>query len=218
MKAAQGNVKSSTQKFTEIRDIVDTIVLLEGGRAALIIEVQAANFALLSKQEQDAKIYAYAALLNSLSFSIQILIRNKRIDISSYIKLLEVEMQRAGNPTLATYIELYRNFVRELVKVNTVLDKQFYIVIPYSYLERGAGAAASSIKGPHNDELSSARQILHTKAEAMHAQIARIGLRGKTLGKEELVRLFYDIYNQELPADQIEIDVASPVVKSKPFV
>ena len=71
-KTAQ-KVRSTTQKFTEIEDIIDNIVLLSSGNACLIIEVKATNFALLSKEEQDAKVFAYAALLNSLSFPIQIL-------------------------------------------------------------------------------------------------------------------------------------------------
>src|SRR6266550_3126397 len=79
--AAQ-KIHATTQKFTEIVDFIDNIVVLEGGAACMIIEITASNFALLSRREQDTRIFAYASLLNSLSFPIQILIRNKRIDIS----------------------------------------------------------------------------------------------------------------------------------------
>src|ERR1035437_3399966 len=83
----------STQKFIDITDIADDIVILGGGNACLVIEVSATNFALLSPDEQDAKIYAYASLLNSLSFPIQIVIRSKKIDISNYLKLLDTEKE-----------------------------------------------------------------------------------------------------------------------------
>ena len=70
--AAQ-KIHSTTQKFTEIVDFADDIVLLEGGNACMIIEITASNFALLSKREQDSRIVSYAGMLNSLSFPIQIL-------------------------------------------------------------------------------------------------------------------------------------------------
>ena len=117
--------KATTQKFTEIENIEENIVILSGKNACLIIEVNATNFALLSKEEQDTKIFSYASLLNSLSFPVQIFIRSKKLDISSYLKLLEAQSGQTQNQLLSTQIKLYGDFVRELVKVNTVLDKKF---------------------------------------------------------------------------------------------
>src|SRR5665647_506424 len=97
-------INATTQKFTEIQDVVDDIVILTGGNACLVIEVTATNFALLSAGEQDSKIYSYAALLNSLSFPIQILIRSKKLDITSYLKLLDVEAKKTQNLMLAEQI------------------------------------------------------------------------------------------------------------------
>ncbi|MBI4096297.1 MAG: hypothetical protein HY425_01125 [Candidatus Levybacteria bacterium] len=176
-KSAQKN-KSTTQKFIEIRDISDNIVFLANGNACLIIEIQAINFPLLSKEEQNTKALSYATLLNSLSFPIQIFIRSKKIDISSYLKLLDEEINKNQNQLLKSHIKLYRDFVAELVKMNTVLDKKFYIAIPYSGLEGG-----------------SAKAKLFSKAEGLHSQLKRMSLTSKTLDKENLVKLFYEIYN-----------------------
>ena len=141
-------IQSSTQKFTEIIDFVDSVVIFEGGTAAMVIEITASNFALLSKVEQDSRIFSYAALLNSLSFPIQIIIRNKRMDITSYLKELE-EIEKTGKvQQLKNYIRLYRAFIHDIVTVNVVLNKAFYIVIPYSSLEGGvAGVTQSAQKG-----------------------------------------------------------------------
>src|SRR5688572_6612812 len=125
MKSAQ-SIHATTQKFTEIADITDHAVILDGGNACLIIEVTGSNFALLSQKEQESKIVSYASLLNSLTFPIQILIRNKRVDITSYLKELENHEQNTKNDLLATHIKLYRNFVHEMIRVNVVLSKQFY--------------------------------------------------------------------------------------------
>src|SRR5438093_559612 len=117
------NHAGSTQKFIEIRDINDDVVLMYNGTACLVVEAQATNFSLLSVEEQATKIASYAALLNSLSFPIQILIRNKRVDISAYLTNLETQANQSQNEKLRTQIQLYREFIQEIVKVNSVLDK-----------------------------------------------------------------------------------------------
>ena len=218
MKSSARKINATTQKFTEIQDILDDIVILNGGNACLVIEVTATNFALLSAQEQDSKIYSYASLLNSLSFPIQILIRSKKLDISAYIKLLDVEAKKTQNPMLAEQIRLYKDFVQELVKVNTVLDKKFYIVIPFSYLEKGVGTAASNVvnkKGAVDSAFAqNARTALHSKAEGLHSQLSRLNLRAKTLDKEELIKLFYEIYNDNsIETGQATDTISLPIVK-----
>lgn len=186
--------KTSTQAFTEISDIVDNVVILAGGNACSIIEVSATNFTLQSSDEQWAKISSYASLLNSLSFPIQILIRSKRVDISNYLKSLDLEASKNTNKRLADQIVRYRNFVAELIKQNTVLDKKFYIVLSYSYLEKGAIGAASS-KAGKDEFLTSAKLLLKSKLESLISEIGRIGLKVRTLERNELIALFYDVYN-----------------------
>ncbi|MBI4089317.1 MAG: hypothetical protein HY424_01260 [Candidatus Levybacteria bacterium] len=206
MKSAQ-KIQATTQKFIEISDIVDNIVLLSNGTACLIIEVQATNFSLLSKEEQDVKIISYSSLLNSLSFPIQILIRSKKIDISSYLKLLDGEISKSQNQLLRNQIKLYREFVQELVKVNTVLDKKFYIVIQYSGLESGI-----SIRG--DNFFTSAKSRLSSKAESLHTQLQRMDLSAKTLMREDLVKLFHEIYNGDFePINQALQGIKFPVLR-----
>src|ERR1700683_5193426 len=141
--AAQ-KIHATTQKFTEIVDFADDIVILDGANACMIIEITASNFALLSKREQDSRIFSYAGMLNSLSFPIQILIRNRRMDISSYIHELDDMVNTTKNQQLAAYIEYYSAFVKEMVTVNVVLNKSFYIIVPFSSLEMGVTGATQT--------------------------------------------------------------------------
>lgn len=197
MKKSAQKSRATTQKFIEIQDITDNVVLLSNGSACLVIEVQATNFALLSKEEQDSRVLSYSSLLNSLSFPIQIYIRSKKIDISSYLRLLDDEVAKSQNQLLKNQIKLYKDFVAELVKVNTVLDKKFYIVISYSGLEGGVATSNLSSKG-----------------ESLHAQLRRMNLPAKTLGKPDLVKLFHEIYNGDF--EQINEAVQNtefPIVK-----
>lgn len=210
-------IHSSTQKFTEVADIIGNAVYFENGNASLLIEVTASNFALLSQKEQDAKIYSYASLLNSLSFPIQIIIRNRRMDITSYIKTLEEQETQTKNPLLAEHIKLYKNFVHEMIKVNVVLNKTFYIVISYNSLEAGVTGAKQAIdkKGNINkDFASSAKKSLDSKAESILSQLRKLALVARILEKEELIKLFYEIYNENsIDPSQAAGDIKSIAVK-----
>lgn len=183
-------MKATTQKFIEIQGVYDDVLVLSGKRACLILEIKAANFSLMNKEEQDEKIASYSALLNSLSFPIQIVIRSKKLDISSYLSLLQTKENETANLSLKERIKEYRAFIADLVKVNTVLDKKFYIAIPFSFLEK-----------PGADFITSAKASLHSKAESLKSQLSRLNLPSKTLKQDELVKLFYELYNEDKEGD-----------------
>ncbi|HWY79717.1 MAG TPA: hypothetical protein VNW29_05145 [Candidatus Sulfotelmatobacter sp.] len=201
--AAQ-KIHATTQKFTEIVDFADDIVILEGGNACMIIEITASNFALLSKREQDSRIFSYAGMLNSLSFPIQILIRNRRMDISSYIHELEEIITSTKNEQLAVYIEYYAAFVKEMVTVNVVLNKSFFIIVPFSSLEMGiTGATQTQQKKQTQKETftEAARKVLTNKANSLLGQLQKFATSARILEKEDLIKLFYEIYNEDTEVD-----------------
>lgn len=187
---------ATTQNFTEIKDIREDVVIFDGNNASLIIEVSASNFALLSIEEQDARVGAYASFLNSLGFPIQILVNNRRVDISSYITLLKTEIEKITNITVATYMQGYTEFVQELVKENIVLDKRFYIIVSYSALEAGAVTTVKNTgRDGGEDFFPNAKASLHTKADSIRNQLGRVNLSSRIVEREELVNLFYQMYN-----------------------
>lgn len=215
--AAAQKIHASTQKFTELVDFIDNVVVLEGGSACMIIEITASNFALLSKREQDTRIFAYAALLNSLSFPIQILIRNKRMDITNYLKELDEIIKNTKNSRLAEYITYYRSFVHEMVTVNVVLNKAFYMVIPFSALEGGVGGVAQGLqKGQSQVEATAAnaKKALQTKADSMLGQLQKFATSARILEREDLIKLFYDLYNegQGIEVEQVEPGINANIV------
>jgi hypothetical protein len=131
-------IKGTTQDFIEIEDVMDDIVLIRGNAAATIIEVGAVNFYLLSSEEQNSIIYAYSNLLNSLSFPVQIVILSKKMDISNYLEYLKVKTQQQKNPALAKHLQDYQEFIKTVIKKNSVLEKRFFFVIPFNPMEMGA--------------------------------------------------------------------------------
>lgn len=199
-------IRSSTQLFTEIETIDHDIVMYTDGSCSMVMSATAVNFGLLSEKEQDAMIYAYAGLLNSLSFPIEILIRTQHKDVTAYLSMLEDQEKKQKNPKMAAAIHGYRLFVGATVKEKNVLDKKFYLVIPFSYLELGMGAnvllGGSKKRGlpyPKSYIFERAITVLTPKGDHMIRLLNRIGLRAKQLTNDQLVRLFYEIYNQGAP-------------------
>jgi len=205
MDSAQIPIRASTQEYLPIEDIKNNLVVLKDGSCALVLSVSSVNFDLLSEREQEAIIYAYGALLNSLTFSIQIMIRSQRKDISSYLEILEKqEIKKTGSPLMVKLINSYRKFVADMVKKNNVLDKKFYVVIPFSALELGVAQTLTSIfrrnQGlpfPEDYILAKAQTALAPKKDHLIRLFARIGLVAKQLENKELIRLYYLIYNSE---------------------
>ncbi|MCL5090964.1 MAG: hypothetical protein M1514_03070 [Patescibacteria group bacterium] len=205
MDSAQIPIRATTQEHLPIEDILDNLVVLKDGSCALILAVSSVNFDLLSEKEQEAIIYAYASLLNSLTFPIQVVIRSQRKDISAYLNLLEKqESVKANNPLLSNMIKGYRKFVGEMVKKNNVLDKKFYVVIPFSALELGVAPTLTSIfkktqSLPFTKDyiLPKAKDSLFPKRDHLIKLFARIGLVARQMQTEELIKLFYNIYNSE---------------------
>jgi hypothetical protein len=198
-------IRASTQEHLDIEDIQEGIVILKDGSCCLAILTTAINFGLLSEKEQEATIYAYAGLLNSLTFSIQIVIRSQRKDISAYLRLLQQAEEKEGKKEIKTQIQQYRQFIQETIAKNNVLDKKFYLVIPMSSLELGAKQVLTSTfakkKGLPFDKsyiLQRAKTNLYPRRDHLLRQLNRSGLKGRQLKTRELVQLFFNVKGQQL--------------------
>jgi len=198
------NIKASTQEHLDIYAIKDHLVFLKDGSAALVLKTTAINFNLLSEEEQDATIYAYAGLLNSLSFPIQILVRSQRKNISDYLGLIDTRIQSTPSQKIKEQLLAYRQFVKSLVKENRVLEKKFYVIIPFSAIELGISKSTFNpfAKAPQKPPFDlvyieeKASTTLYPRRDHLIRQFARLGLKASQLTTSELVTFFYSIYNQ----------------------
>lgn len=204
-------LESTTQDHLPISDITDDIVLYKDGGAALVMESSSLNFGLLSEKEQGAVVAAYAALINSLSFSIQIMIRTQRKDISAYIKYFDEKSSKITNPKLAAITDDYRHYITESIKKKTVLGKRFFIIIPFNQLELGVTKSAMTVlkRGPlpfpKDYVVKKAKVTLYPKRDHLIRQAGRLGLKLKPLNTSELIDLYYAINNPEPPAVKKDI-------------
>lgn len=216
-------IRASTQDHLDIEDIKDNLVILKDGSCCLVLRTSAVNFSLLSESEQDALIYAYAGLLNSLTFPIQIIIRSQRKNISSYLTLLAAQETKLKNPKLKTQLQKYRQFIQKTVQENEVLDKKFYIVIPFSSLELGITSTLTSLTKkktglPFSKEhiIQRAQANLAPKRDHLLGQLARLGLKVKQLTTPELIKLFYHYYNPQAGSAEFadSSDYQAPLVQA----
>lgn len=209
---------STTQQHLLISDIKENILILKNGGGALVLQVSAVNFGLLSDREQLGIISSFAQMLNSLSFPIQIVIRSERLNINSYLKLLDKGQKAQTNPLLSKLIASYRQFIQTTIKENEVLDKKFYLVIPLFALELGLIASKQVLQ-------QKIKTILLPRRDQIIRQINRVGLRANQLTNQELIELFYDIYNGALEEklnvekeenQPIEVSLKKPETANRP--
>jgi hypothetical protein len=198
----------STQDHLEVKDILDDLVITKSGSVALVIQTNAINFDLLAEYEQDNKIYAFAGLLNSLNFHIQILIRTRRIDISNYVNYLKGQKQTGMSEGLKRMMKIYTQFIQNLIVQNNVLDKNFFIVIPYNPAASLPSTGLFSSKKSQEEQekqkqmkqeqlLEKAKIFLYPKRDHIIKQLGRMGLIGHQLTNQELITEFYTTYNPD---------------------
>jgi len=199
--------RSTTQRYLDIHDITNDFVIMRDGGVSVILQVNAINFGLLSEPEQDAIIYAYAALINSLSFPIQIVIKSQPKDVTRYLEYIDQQQNQANSELRRRQITQYRQFVANLITEQNVLDKTFFTVLPLTALEVGLPGSINPFSSmtDQNKEiqfdkyyvLEKAKNILIPRRDHMISQFARLGLQARQLNTKELIHLFYVAYNAE---------------------
>lgn len=194
---------NTTQQHLIIEDIKDDIVLLKDGGAALVLQTSAVNFGLLSEREQMAIIFSFGQMLNSLSFAIQITIHSARLDITSYLNLLDKASLVQTNPLLSKMIGSYKNFVQSVIKEKQVLDKKFYVVISLSSIELGIGA------GNREERFKKIKAMLIPRKDQITKQLSRVGLKANQLTSFQLTKVFYEIYNSTSGNQEESLQIAA---------
>jgi hypothetical protein len=210
-------LKVASQELVPVIHVEDSIAIYKNGGAAIVMESTSLNFGLLSEREQDAVIASYAGLLNSLSFPIQITVSSQKKDISNYMKYLDAAKAKLKNDKLALIMDDYKMFIDEAVKKKNVLSKKFFITIPFFPYELGLGKSfglsmfsptqkkdVALIPYPKAYVVRKAKISLYPKRDHLMRQAGRLAIRLKQLDDLELIKLFYNVYNPEVPVKTAE--------------
>ena len=199
--------ESATQGFLEVQDIREGILLLKNNTIRGILMVSSINFALKSEEEQTAIIYAFQNFLNSLDFSIQISIQSRELDIRPYLALLEERYKGELSDLMKIQIKEYIAFIKAFVEQSSIMTKTFFIVIPFAQTLitpssnnivsnlLGKKQAPSAQAGGQNDTFIENRTQIEQRIGVVQSGLIRCGLKSVELGTDEIVELFYKIFN-----------------------
>lgn len=201
MPKAKQEQLASTQDHLDIEKISDNLVVLKDGTVSIILQTSSVNFDLLSEPEQDAKIKAFGQLLNSLNHSFQIMIRTKKINIRGYLDYIQSFQNKQLSAGLKRQIAIYTQFVQNLITKNEVLDKKFYIIIPYRAIVVTKTDPMKQMFGKEEKIINvdrimeQAKAYLYPKRDHVMKQLLRIGLQSHQLTSRELTEMFFEMYN-----------------------
>ena len=204
----------TTQEFVPIQEIRDGIVILKDGSMRSIILASSLNFALKSSDEQNAIILQFQNFLNSLDFSVQIFVQSKRLDIRPYIALLEERYKEQLTELMKIQTREYIEFIRTFVDNSNIMTKAFFLVIPYMppILTASKNPLNSLInkngnsKILENEKFEEYRSQLEQRVGVVEQGLVRCGIRVAELGTEEVVELYYKIFNPGETEKPIQIN------------
>ncbi len=194
----------SNQEIVDIKDIRGNAVILKNGSLRRVLMVSGINFELKSEEEQSIIIYAYQNFLNTLDFSIQIVIRSRKMNIENYLIKLEERRSSEQNELLKNQISEYSEFISSFIETNAVMAKNFFAIVPYDPITiPGGGKKLLDIFGfGGKNKNSSIEENFEQKMTQLNQRtdqvingLTQIGLRVVALAEEELMELFYNLYN-----------------------
>ncbi|MBI4276573.1 hypothetical protein HY629_01905 [Candidatus Uhrbacteria bacterium] len=222
-KKLAGQKPPPTQRFLDISEIRDGIVVLKDGTLRAVLLVSSVNFALKSEDEQNALVGAYSTFLNSFEFPLQIVIQSRKLNIDQYLEKLQQIERGQTNELLAMQTAEYRQYVSELVSLGDIMSKRFYIVVPYDPAGdrqkaffarlRDLFSPASVVK-LSQERFLDRKQRLMQRVDLIMSGLGGMGLNAVLLDTPTLIELYYTVYNPDTAETQKLSDVGKMNVET----
>src|SRR3989338_2167317 len=197
----------ATQRYLRFAEIRDNYIVLPDGSLRAVLKVSSVNFDLKSEEEQNGLIFSYQQFLNSLEFPIQIVVKSKKLDIDTYLERLTKVAEDHEEGLLKDQTYEYIEYVRKLVELADIMQKDFYVVVPYdtTHLQKmnpleklfnilAPGDTMAAYKR-RLDEFESLRHGIKQRINTTASSLQRCGLSVDQLNTAELIKLLYETYN-----------------------
>lgn len=210
------NSSASTQQYLDILEIKDDTVVMRDGTLRAVLAVSSINFALKSEDEQNAIISSYVSFLNNISTPIQIVVQSRDLNIDNYIEYLKNKEKEQTNRLLKIQTGEYIEYIKELVSMGKIMNKKFFVVIPYSPFSdkhKGFFSQLSEIFKPATVlKLKEAKFLkykdnLSRRVDSIFSALLSLGVDVKQLNTQELIELYYNSYNPETSKNQPLVDI-----------
>jgi type IV secretory pathway VirB4 component len=205
----------ATQQFVPIERVRDGIVVLKNGELRAVLITSSLNLSLKSEDEQQAILLQFQNLLNSLDFPVEFFVQSRRLNIKPYLDLLQARSGEVKEDLLKIQIHEYIGFISKFAEESNIMTKHFFIVVPYMPAIANAGTQANKLlsfglggasAGEGQGSFEASRIQLEQRVATVMQGLSRFGLRAQKLGTEEVVELFYKLFNpgeQDRPAPQL---------------
>ncbi|HBO99856.1 MAG: hypothetical protein UU48_C0005G0034 [Candidatus Uhrbacteria bacterium GW2011_GWF2_41_16] len=197
----------ATQRYLDIAEIRDDVVILKDGTLRAVLLAASINFALKSVDEQEAIVQAYTAFLNGLEYPIQIVIQSRKMNIDPYLEELGEQEKKTENELLRVQIADYRTFVQELVQLGEIMQKKFYVIVPFdpgtdkrkNFWTRFSGAVSPALGIRLKEtQFRERREELLKRVENIRSQLNSMSVTGVLLDTQSLIELYYTCYNPDV--------------------
>jgi type IV secretory pathway VirB4 component len=198
----------ATQQFVPIKEVRDGIIILKDGSLRAMLMASSINLALKSQNEQEAVIGQFQNFLNSLEFTAQFFVQSRDLDIRPYIALLEERYAATLDDLMKIQIREYISFIKDFTERANIMTKNFFIVVPYdpALISRGTGGVTGALGNLISNSNSSGTVLTDEQFEQYRTQLeqrmavveqglVRTGVRVAALGTEEMIELFYKLFN-----------------------
>lgn len=195
----------ATQEFVPIKEVRDGVIVLKDGGLRAIILANSVNLSLKSDDEQKATIIQFQSFLNTLDFTVQISVQSRRLDIRPYLLLLEDRMKVQSEPLLKLQTKEYIEFIRNFTESVSIMTKSFFVVIPYTHtiLKSDNGILKrlfsrknqAETKLANQEDFEEKRSQLEERVSVIQQGLSRCGIKSAQLGTEEIVEVFYKVFN-----------------------
>jgi type IV secretory pathway VirB4 component len=203
-----------TQQFVPVKEIRNGIIVLKDGSYRGVLACSAINFGLKSADEQHAITIGFQNFLNTLDFSIQILISSRKMDLRPYLALLDTKAPEQKSELMRIQLREYIEFIRSFAEQTNIMTKSFYVVVSYS----PHVSAASAVSFFRNDSTATMQAVKEISFEEDRAQLEQrlslvvgglsgTGVRAVPLGTEETIELLYRSFNPGELENPIRLDV-----------
>ena len=215
-KLVKNKINISTQQYLDIAEIKEGVVIMNDGTLRTVIMVSSINFALKSEDEQNAIISAYVSFLNNINFPLQIVIQSRELNIEEYINNLKQKEKEQTNELLKIQTVEYTQYIQELISLSKIMNKRFYVVVPYNPLSDKQKSFFSrcfeALKPVVLIKVKEGRFLRHRvelnrRVENVITGLASMGVNSAPLDTQSLIELFYNTYNPETSVNQKLVDI-----------
>jgi len=186
----------TTQQFLEIEEIKQGLVILRNKSLRGVLMVSSINFTLKSEEEQNAIIYQFQGFLNSLDFSIQLLVQSRRLNMTGYSDKLKELEEKQESELLRIQTAEYKKFISDLLAQGIIMTKNFFVIVPFNLIEI-PGIKKGIIPTLTEEQFQRAKSQILQRMEFVALGLKRCGLQTAPLNTSELIELFWGLYHPE---------------------